>query len=325
MEGVEIDGAGVASIPTAMVDLQLVRRVEEPSTGGAASALLFDQGGPARTARRGLPSAFPPRHPRPLIRTPLACAFRVSQTGGVTMGGEGRLTRTGGWRGTHLAGFPAGPGPVRHPPCRCVGVSSACPGAQLHPGETIQATKGRVTSPGAIVIGPPADCGGELVEQGRLGPVLTSPNDATQRRELFLHLGLGRCQQGCVPETLRAPRSCTRLVCPHPIWTDGATAQGHSRLIACQGVAHLSFADGQWQPDPRQPGRQELLTGIASSALRVAHPAVLGVSDTTGCRIELGDGLVHPMHSKQREERRTAAAWRGPCQSGPERVRCDAP
>src|SRR5882724_8533140 len=123
-----------------MVNLKLVSIVEEQSTGGAASALLFDQGGQSRPDRRGLPSSLTPIHPIPIVRTPIACDFRVSQTGGVRMGGKVCLTRAGGGRGKYLAGFPLVPVPVRHPPCRFVWVSPACPGAKLHLGEPIQAT-----------------------------------------------------------------------------------------------------------------------------------------------------------------------------------------
>jgi len=185
-----------------MVDLKLVSMVEEPLTGGAAPALLFEQGGQSRPDRRVVPASLTPIHPIPIVRTPIACDFRVAQTGGVTMGGEVRLTRTGGWRGKHLAGFLSVPVPVRHPPCRCVGMSPARPGTQLHPGETIQATTGRLTYPSAIGVGPTASCGVELVDQGRLGPVLTDSNDATPLREVLLSVGLGRCDQGFVPETL---------------------------------------------------------------------------------------------------------------------------
>jgi len=179
-----------------MVDLKLVSMVEEQSTVGAASALVFDQGGQSRTDRRVLPSSFTPIHPIPIVRTPIACNFCVSQTGGVRMGGEVCLTRTGGGRGKHLAGFPLVPVSVRHPPGRFVGVSPACPGAKLHPGEPIQATKGRLTDPGAVVVGPTSYFGVELVDQGRLGPVLTRSNDSTQLRKMFLRIGLGRCNQG---------------------------------------------------------------------------------------------------------------------------------
>ena len=78
MEGLEIDIAGVSSIPADMIDLKLVSMVEEQSTGGAASALLLDQGGQSRTDRRVLPSSFTPIHPISIVRTPIACDFRVS-------------------------------------------------------------------------------------------------------------------------------------------------------------------------------------------------------------------------------------------------------
>jgi hypothetical protein len=185
-----------------MVDRKLVSMVEEQSTVGAASALLFDQGGQSRTDRRVLPLSFTPIHPIPIVRTPIACDLSVSQTGSVRMGGEVSLTRTGGGRGQHLAGFPVVPVPVSHPPGRFVRVSPVCPGAKLHPGEMLQASKGRLTYPGAVVIGPTSYLGVELVVQGRLGPVLTSPDDATQLREMCLNIGLGRCNQGFVPETL---------------------------------------------------------------------------------------------------------------------------
>jgi hypothetical protein len=178
--------------------------VEEPSTVGAASALLFDQGGQSRTDRRVLPSSFTPIHPIPIVRTPIACDFRVSQTGGVRMGGEVCLTRTGGGRGKHLAGFPLVPVPVRHPPCRFVGVSPVCPGAKLHPGEAIQATKGRLTYPGAVVIGPTSYFGVELVDQGCLGPVLTRPNDWS--RTLILRIIPAASKLGIsLPDTFISP------------------------------------------------------------------------------------------------------------------------
>ena len=53
------------------------------------------------------------------------------------MGGERGMTRMGGRCGKHLAGFPAVPVPACRPAGRLVGVSPPCPGAELHPGETI--------------------------------------------------------------------------------------------------------------------------------------------------------------------------------------------
>jgi hypothetical protein len=323
MEGLEIDIAGVSSIPIDMVDLTLVSLVEEPFTVGAAPALVFDQGGQSRPDRRVVPASLTPIHPLSIVRTPSAGDFRVAQTGGVTMGGEGRLTRTGGWRGTHLAGCLSVPGPVRHPPCRCVGVSPARPGTPLPPGETIQATTGRLTYPSAIVVGPTAYGGVELVDQGRLGPVLTGPHDATPLREVLLSVGLGRCDQGCVPETLTASGASPGLVFPYPILPDRKPQKVQARLIAFQGVVDPSFVHVECSSDPRQPCRQQLLTVVENGAIRVEHPAVIGGSHDTGLRRDLGDGLLHPMPSDQREERCTTPALRCACSGGRERVRCD--
>jgi hypothetical protein len=117
---------------------------------------------------------------------------------------------------------------------------------------------------------------------------------------MFLHIGLGWCNQGFVPEALIAPRSFARLVFPHPILPDGKTEKVHARLIAFQGVAHMRFVDVQCQSNPGEPCRQELLTMIESGAIRVEHQAVIGVHDNTSVRIELGDGLLHPMQRNQR-------------------------
>jgi hypothetical protein len=241
MEGLEMDRAGVSSIPVDMVDLKLVSMVEEQFTVGAAPALLCEQGGQSRPDRRVLPASLTPIHPIPIVRTSIACDFRVAQPGGVPMGGEGRLTRTGRWRGQHLAGFLSVPVPVRHPPCRFVGVSPARPGTPLHPGETSQATKGRLTYPSAIVVGPTAYLGVELVDQGRLGPVLTGPHDAPQLREGLLYVGLGRCDQGVVPETLTASGASPGLVFTYPIRPDRKPQNVQARRIAFQGVVDPSF------------------------------------------------------------------------------------
>ena len=157
-----------------------------------------------------------------------------------------------GWRAWRTPGeLPVGAS-TGSPPTLPICWGVACvPRSEASPGEPIQATKGRLTYPGAVVIGPTSYFGVELMDQGRLGPVLTRPNDSTQLRKMFLHIGLGRCKQGFVPEALIAPRSFTRLVFPHPILPDGETEKVHARLIAFQGVANMRFVDVQCQSDPR--------------------------------------------------------------------------
>ncbi len=323
MEGVEIARAGVSSIPIARVALTLVSMVEAPWTVGAAPALLCAQGGPSRPDRRVWPASLTPRPPIPLVRTPMAGDFRVAPPGGVPMGGEGRRTRTGGWRGTPLAGCVSVPGPVRHPPCRCGGVSPARPGTPLHPGETIHAPTGRVTDPSAIGVGPTASGGVALVEPGRLGPVLTDAHDATQLREVRLSVGLGRGDQGVVPETLTASGASPGLVFASPRLPERQPHKVQARLIAFHGVGAPRGVHVQWESDPRPPCRQPLLTVVENGAIRVEPQAGIGVRHDPGLRSDLGDGLRHPLQSAQRAERCTTPAVRGACSGGRARVRCD--
>src|SRR5262245_55047725 len=105
--------AGVSAVPTEGVDLQLVSRVKEQSTVGAAPALPLEQRGQSRTDCWVLAPSLTPLPPIPIVRTPCACDLRVPQTGGVTMGGKVGLTRAGGRRGKHLAEVPAVPVPLR--------------------------------------------------------------------------------------------------------------------------------------------------------------------------------------------------------------------
>src|SRR2546421_2366007 len=126
MEGLEIGIAGILSLPVAMVNLTLVSMVEEQSTMGTAPLLPFEQGGQSGTDRRVPSLSFPPVHPIPVVRTPIARDLRVPQTRGVTMGSEICLTRTGGWRGKHASGFPVGPVAVVCPSTRLLLLSPAC-------------------------------------------------------------------------------------------------------------------------------------------------------------------------------------------------------
>ena len=91
-----------------MINLKLVSMLEEQSTVGTAPLLPFEQGGQSGIDRRVLSLSFTPVHPIPIVRTPIARDLGVPQARGVTMGGEIRLTRTGGRCGKHPSGRPHG-------------------------------------------------------------------------------------------------------------------------------------------------------------------------------------------------------------------------
>src|SRR5262245_11395951 len=172
-------------MPTDMVNLQLVTMLEEQPTIGTAPALPFERGGEAGTDHRVASPSGAPVDPIPVVRTPTACNLGVPQAGDLTRRGERHLAFGGGRRGKHPAGVPSRPVPVIHPPGRGVGVSPACPVAELHPRERVHPTEGGLTHPGAIIIGPPSDFGVELADQGRLRPGPTAANDPPELRQRF--------------------------------------------------------------------------------------------------------------------------------------------
>jgi hypothetical protein len=140
---------------------------------------------PVTGGRRSDP---PTAHPIPIVRTPMACDLGVPPARNLTMGGEIHLTLGDRRRGKHPAGVPSRPVPVVYPSCRGGGVSSACPAAELHPGELIQAAEGGLTHPGAVIMGPTSDLGGGLADQGGLGPDPTAANDPPKLCQMRLGL-----------------------------------------------------------------------------------------------------------------------------------------
>jgi hypothetical protein len=324
MAGLEIGIAGILAPSVARVHRKLVSLLEEQSTIGTAPPLPFAQGGQSGPDRRVPSLSFPPVHPIPVVRTPMARDLCGPPTRGFTMGHERRLTRTGGRRGTPPSGFPVGPVALVHPSSRLLRVSPACPGATFPPGETVQAPTGGLTPPGALIMGPTADGGVALGEQGRLGPLLTRSNQAATLREMALAVVLGRLEQGFKPQTL-AMRALAGLGLPDPLWPDVASPTIHARLLPVPGGAAGRFVDLHRPSHPRQPYHPQLLTVGEDCAIRGQPQTVLGIGTDPGVRLDLGDGLVSPMQGHQREERRPRAALRCACGGGGERVRLHAP
>jgi hypothetical protein len=109
------------------------------------------------------------------------------------------------------------------------------------------------------------------------------------------YIGLGRCDQGFVPEPLSASGAFPGLVFPDSILTDMEAEKIHARLIAFQGVAYASFACVQRQSDASQPLAEELLTMFEDCTIRMEHQAIIGISNDAGLRIHVGDGFLYPM------------------------------
>jgi hypothetical protein len=70
---------------------------------------------------------------------------------------------------------------------------------------------------------------------------------------MVFDVALSRCDQGFVPKTLNASGTFPGLVFPDSILTNMEAKEIYTRLIACQGVAHASFACVQRQSDASQP------------------------------------------------------------------------
>jgi hypothetical protein len=108
-------------------------------------------------------------------------------------------------------------------------------------------------------------------------------------------VGLGRCDQGFIPETLPASGAFSGLVFPDSILTNMEAEEIHTRLIAFQGVAYASFPGVQCQPDASQPLAEELLTVLEDCTIRMEYQAVVRIGNDAGVRIHVSDGLLYPM------------------------------
>src|SRR4029453_8940291 len=78
-------------------------------------------------------------------------------------------------------------------------------------------------------------------------------------------------------------------------------------------MTNLALALIQCQPDVREPRHKQLLAVLKDRTVLMQHDAVIGVDNDTGTRIELRDGLLHPMQGDQCQQRGdTPPLWR-PC------------
>ena len=199
--------------------------------------LFFEQGGYSGLHRWGVSPAAAPIHPIPSVRTPSAGDLGMQQAGDLMMGGEPHWAVGSRRWGKPIPGVPSAPISVLHPCCRGVGMSPGGPAAELHPGQVVSPTQGRLTAPGAVRVGPTPDFGVAFSDYGRLRPSLALANQPPKLRSMGFDGALGRCDQGWVPETLRASGALPGRVFSDPLLTEMAAKKIHARLIACQGGA----------------------------------------------------------------------------------------
>jgi hypothetical protein len=65
----------------------------------------------------------------------------------------------------------------------------------------------------------------------------------------------------------------------------------------------VTFGRVQGQSDVRQPRHQQQLTMLQDLAVFMKHHDVIGIPNDAGCRVHLGDGLVHSMQGNQSQQR----------------------
>jgi hypothetical protein len=120
----------------------------------------------------------------------------------LTMGVEVDGVRPSGWGGEGPTSVEPMPVALNHPPDGLRRVSSMCPAAELNPRQVIQPRIHGCAHTDAVIVCPPPDFGVELTDEVALGQGLRAANDPSQLRQMRLDLGLGRFDQGRVPQTV---------------------------------------------------------------------------------------------------------------------------
>src|SRR6516165_1348745 len=303
MKRLQIRRARIAVLAIDMVHLDAVVMLEVQPTVTTPAPLRFEQ--PCQFGTdHWMPSlSCAPVHPIAIVRTAIALDFDMSHNRYLAVSPKARrvrVRRRGGKGQACAQSMPVAPG---DPSDRCARMSPACPGSELDPGEMIEPIVDGLTHTGAVVSGPTPDFGVELANHQALRPGSTAFDDSPKLRQMVRHIGLGGFDQGFVPEASMASGAFTRLVFVHPILPDVEPQERKPGLIAFQGMANATFGFVQTQSHRGQPGLEQLLSVFKHPAVLVQHHAIIGVSDNSGLRVELGDGLLHPMEGNQRQQR----------------------
>jgi hypothetical protein len=202
MERLQVGQARIVSISTDVIDLDLVLRLEEQPTVATAPTLGFQQPRQAWTDVRVPSLARAPVHPIAIIGTAMALDLHMPRDRHLTMGMEVDGVRPSGWGGEGTTGIDPMPVPLDRPPDGLRRVSPMCPAAELAPRQVIQPRIHGFAHADAVVVCPPPDFGVELTDEVALRQGLRAADDPSQLRQMRLDIGLGRFDQGLVPQAV---------------------------------------------------------------------------------------------------------------------------
>jgi hypothetical protein len=202
MERLQVGQARIVSISTDVIDLDLIIRLKEQPTVATAPALGFQQLRQAWTDVRVPSLARAPVQPIAIIGTAIALDLHMPRNRYLTMGMEVDGVRPSRWGGEGTTSVEPMPVPFDHPPDGLGRVSSMCPAAELDPRQVIQPCIHGFAHADAVVVCPPPDFGVEQTDEVALRQGLRAANDPSQLRQMRLDIGVGRFDQGLVPQAV---------------------------------------------------------------------------------------------------------------------------
>ena len=206
MQRVQVRRACIAAIAVDMIDFNPIIVVKEQPTVGTAPTLLFEQHSQSRTAPWVPSLSRAPIDPIPIIGTAVAPDFAMPGDGDLTMGLEVPGMRSSRRCGKGEAGAQPMPISLYHPRRGFGRVTSVCPTTELGPGEGVEAGIDGLAHTGTVVVCPAPDGGVELTDHFALEQGPGAANDPSELREMRLDVGLGRFDQGFIPEALAPGR-----------------------------------------------------------------------------------------------------------------------
>src|SRR5262245_39092234 len=246
MQGLQVRRAAIAAIAIDMIDFNPIVVVKEQPTVGTAPTLLFEQRRQSRTDPWVPSLSRAPIDPVPIIGTAVASDFDMPGDGDLTMEMEVPGMRSSSRRGKGEAGAHPVPVSLYHPRGGFGRVTSVCPTPELGPSEGVEASIDGLAHPDAVVVCPAPDGRVELTDRLALRQGPGAANDPSELREMRLDVGLGRFDQGFIPEALAA-RTFARLVFSYPVLADVKPQKLEPRVFSFEGVTDVAFGFIQCQ------------------------------------------------------------------------------